>query len=506
MKTDLNRRDFLKLASLLPFAYHAPATTPPDDETLPNILLIVFDAFSNRNTPLAGYPRNTIPFLSKLSERATVYHNHFASSNFTTPGTASLLTGTYPWTHRAMKPRNPALETFTDKNIFALLDNYHRISYTHNPLVSVFLNQFHQHLDQLKPREELAFGLNKGILDTFTNDQDIALLSWLRNFDVSEGGTAYSLILRFLYDYIGRSQSVNFPRGVPHIEGQINFYLEESIDWTLSALKESPRPFFGYFHYFPPHDPYNTRSDFVDAFKDTPVPYLDKSTQFARFFNSNHTQTPQMLDNARRYYDEFILYADHEFNRLYTGLEQSGILENTWVIVTSDHGELFERKKKEHMLPLLYMPLVNIPLMVFAPGQTKRQDITTATSAADILPSLLHVTGKTTPNWVEGQLLPQFTSGTASRSRSIFALDGREIENTEQLTRYTASIVKGDYKLNYYHNYEKMQDLDLHYEMFNYVQDPEETTDLAVTHPDTAAELLEELQQKVDQADKPYKK
>ncbi|HKJ26274.1 MAG TPA: sulfatase-like hydrolase/transferase, partial [Anaerolineales bacterium] len=494
MKKGLNRRDFLKLTSLLPFAYYAPPSTPPaDDHSLPNILVFVFDAFSGRNTPFAGYPRNTLPLTEKLAERATVYHNHFAGSNFTTPGTGTLLTGTYPWTHRAFKPGNSVIKDFQNKNLFGLLDNYHRISYTHNPLVSAIQEKFQDDIDLLKPRQELAFGLNKGILDLFPNDQEVALLSWLRNFNIQDSGTTYSLILRFLYQYLGQKQSEDFPRGIPYMENNINFYLEDAIDWTLSTLKEAPTPFLGYFHYYPPHDPYHTRADFIDSFKDVPVPKLKKSDKFARFFRDNRTKTTEELEILRRYYDEFIRYADYEFSRLYNGLEQNGLLENTWVIFTSDHGELFERAKTGHMIRLLYMPLVHIPLLVFAPGQQERRDIFTATSATDILPSILHLTGKPIPEWIEGQMLPQFSSTTADPNRSIFTLDGRGTKFGYPLDQYTGTIQKGNFKLNYYHNYDWITDINRHYELFNYVEDPEELEDLSNTHPDIATELLDEL-------------
>ncbi|MBK9781637.1 MAG: sulfatase-like hydrolase/transferase [Anaerolineales bacterium] len=68
-----------------------------------NVLIIVFDAMSAYNLSLYGYDRETTPNLARLSKRATVFHNHFAGGNFTTPGTASILTGSLPWTHRAIR-------------------------------------------------------------------------------------------------------------------------------------------------------------------------------------------------------------------------------------------------------------------------------------------------------------------------------------------------------------------------------------------------------------------
>ena len=71
------------------------------DNTFPNIIVILFDAMSARNLSLYGYPRETTPFLDKFAARSTVYHRHYSGGNFTTPGTASMLTGMFQWKHRA---------------------------------------------------------------------------------------------------------------------------------------------------------------------------------------------------------------------------------------------------------------------------------------------------------------------------------------------------------------------------------------------------------------------
>ncbi len=509
MKSTLNRRDFLKLASLLPFSRFVPPATRSPAGTKPNILVIVFDAFSARNTPFTGYPRNTLPLTEKLADRATVYHNHYAAGNFTTPGTASLLTGTYPWTHRAMRQSNRTIDRFIDQNLFSLFDDYYRFSYTHNPLASILLEEFSPHLDELKPRNELAFGLNKWILDVFGNDVDTAMLSWLRTMDTSLDGISHSLFLRLLYQNIAQDRASEFPRGVPEIEHEVNFTLEDAVDWTLSAVDQAGSPFLGYLHFYPPHDPYHTRADFVNAFRSEPYPILKKSTRFADYFGSVYVSQPlqsdYQLETKRQYYDEFILYVDYEFNRLYHALDQAGVLDNTWLILTSDHGELFERQKTGHMLELLYLPLVQIPLMVFAPGQRTRQDVYLPTSATDVLPSLLSVAGKPVPPWCEGEALPQIKSSESASQRSIFSLDARNIENMEPLTRYTAMIVKEHYKLQYYHGYPEMQGVDYPYELYDLKNDPEEMSDLAVSHNSTAQELLAEVKRKIDQVDAPYR-
>ena len=122
-----SRRDFLKLASLASLSM-LNLSVPHLEESQqmiaqpqpPNILILVFDALSAHNMSLYGYPRQTTPNLERLAQKATVFHRHYSAGNFTSPGTASLLTGVYPWTHRALSTRSQALERFSDENILFL--------------------------------------------------------------------------------------------------------------------------------------------------------------------------------------------------------------------------------------------------------------------------------------------------------------------------------------------------------------------------------------------------
>lgn len=505
MKHKLSRRDFLKFSGLLPLALTAPPNTRPQTSSLPNIIIIVFDAFSARNTPFTGYPRNTMPFTSKLVERGTVYHNHFAGGNFTSSGTASLLTGTYPWTNRSFKMLGEVADSFVDRNLFALFDQYYRLSYTHNPLATVHLKQFFEHIDTLKKLEELTFGKNTWLFKIFANDDDIASVSWLQMTDRATDGIANSLLLSTFYELFGIPHHNSFPRGLPDLEKGVYLLLEDAIDWTVSALRDAPQPFLGYFHYLPPHDPYHTRIDFMGTFKDDGYYPPRKDHGFARFFNTHHYYPPEMLDELRVWYDEFILYVDSEFNRLFTELERSGILDNTWVIVTSDHGELLERGKIEHNIPVLYLPLVQVPLLIFAPGQKTREDVTTPTSAVDIIPTILRLTGQKIPTWCEGEVLPPYRQTPINPQRSIFALEAQRSELTGPLDPYTAMIVKGDYKLTFYRGYEELEGNQNRFDLYDLVKDPDELDDLKDSHRETAEELLAELQSVIEIANRLYR-
>jgi glucan phosphoethanolaminetransferase (alkaline phosphatase superfamily) len=97
MASAIPRRDFLKLAGLLPLSLAAPrwAHGLVGANAQPNVIFLLFDALSACDLSLYGYARNTMPNLARWAERAIVYHNHYAAGNFTSSGTASLLTGTH---------------------------------------------------------------------------------------------------------------------------------------------------------------------------------------------------------------------------------------------------------------------------------------------------------------------------------------------------------------------------------------------------------------------------
>ena len=135
-----SRRDLLKLSLTLPaFAVLSKLIPHPDslevsqDEILPNVIIIVIDTMSAENLSLYGYPRNTSPNLERFAERATVYHTHQSGGNFTVPGTASLLTGTYPWTHRAINHAGLVARELTERNIFNILPkSYRKLGFSQN--------------------------------------------------------------------------------------------------------------------------------------------------------------------------------------------------------------------------------------------------------------------------------------------------------------------------------------------------------------------------------------
>ncbi len=506
MKRYINRREFLKLAGAVPLGYATSRLAKPFANALQgnkqNIVIIVFDALSAYDISIHGYERETTPNIKRLSSRAIRFHDHFAGGNYTTPGTASLLTGVLPWTHRAINLNAKVVEPFAARNIFSAFPNHHRIAYTHNGFANSLLNQFARDIDELIPRESLFLESYDALISSvFRNDEDIASISWIRNMKVNDEGFAYSLFLSHLYETLQAKRIEDlrprFPRGIP-ATSQVNPYvLETAIDAVRNRLVDIPQPFLGYFHFMPPHHPYRTTVEFVDTFKEDGYPFIEKPPEIlARKIISQPS-----LERMRTEYDEFILYCDREFGRLYDSLETSGALDDTWLVLTSDHGEMFERGIFGHGSKVLYEPVIRIPLLIFEPGRTEGVDVYEPTSAVDVLPTLAQVTGQKPPAWSEGRVLPPFMPD--SPSSSVFAVQAIDSDPTKPLTQGSVSLVRENYKLHYYFGYDENNREDI-VRLFDIESDPEELTDLSQTKKGTADELLNEVKMNLTEVNERY--
>jgi len=517
MSRSLSKRDFLKLLALLPPSMYLSSFFEGPDKLLQrpdakNVIVIVFDTLSAKNISLHGYPRETMPNLARIADKGTVYHNHYAGGNWTTPGTASLLTGTYPWTHRAFTDEvRTVIKERERNNIFNLFEGYYRIGYSHNSNLYKFFDQFSLDLDHIEERRELFVKNNLSLDGLFPRDDDIAPISWDRMVNEGEKKYTYSLFFAPFYElynqYIVDSLQDKFPRGVPHSGEDDYFLLEDGINWLLSKVSTIQQPFLGYFHYLPPHRPYNTRKEFVDVFsRDGIEHYIEKPRLLPFGGDIDKPQDFKYQASERQLYDEFILYADSELGRLYESLEKSGVLKDTWFVFTSDHGEMFERGVFGHRTPVLYQPVIQIPLVILEPGQNERRDVYTSTSAVDVLPTLMKITGQEIPDWTEGEVLPPFSDAAPRADRSIYALEATESKTMEPLNPASVMLVKGKYKLTYYFGYPQLKKMGPIFELYDLESDPDELYNIFDPNSEVSRDLQNELLEKLREVDKPYLK
>jgi arylsulfatase A-like enzyme len=176
------------------------------------------------------------------------------------------------------------------------------------------------------------------------------------------------------------------------------------------------------------------------------------------------------------------------------------MLQNSYVIVTSDHGELFERGEWGHASALMYAPVTHIPLLISAPGQQSRADFSSLTCNIDLLPTLLQIANQEIPGWVEGRLLPGF-GGNKDASRSIFPMMAKDNAAFRPLEHASFSIIKGPYEMFFFTGYPDHPDT---FELYNLQEDPNELQDLFGKDINTASQMKDELLEAVNAANRNY--
>ncbi|MBN2044104.1 MAG: sulfatase-like hydrolase/transferase [Anaerolineales bacterium] len=506
---NLSRRDFLKLAALASFSSIVPIQMIRQSQK-PNIIMVVFDAWSAKNIGFLGYPRQTMPKLAKLADKAIVYHNHYAAGPWTIPGTSSLLTGTYPWTHHCISQEVVQLVN-PKNNLFRLMKDagYASVAATHNMYADMILSQSDHWLARHPHFTEMFLPTRFPFTRLFRKDievtglaQRMAMWNTDRRYHSSIFlGEFFKQIIQVNLDQINQTYKDQFPRGVPQIPVlDMPFLLEDGIDHLLKTSTSFAQPQLSYYHYYPPHKPYLTRAEFYNVFSDDGITFPEKPRS-----HITEEQTYEQESLFRQHYDETLLYVDSEFNRLYQDLKNSGQLENTWLILTSDHGELFERGNIGHEIPMGYEALVKVPLLIFPPGQQTRVDIYTTTSAVDVLPTLLDLAGQPIPQWVEGISLPPFSEVDNTTDRAVYSVHGWLSDAKSRFSQGVVTMVKNGMKLIFTFRDDRLSGSDHVLELYDLAADPEELDNLYTKSHPAAQQMLAEMQAEIDRADQPFR-
>jgi arylsulfatase A-like enzyme len=445
-----------------------------------------------------------MPNLEIFAEKATVYHNHYSTGSYTVPGTASILTGMHPWSHRAFQLGAGLASRHAGHTVFSALSSTHSsLAYSQNKFADLILHQAAADLDE--HANYWAFNVQNTNMygASFFKKQPRTAFASIEDNLVQKGkGFDSSLFfgpllrLHTLYDRLQNTEQYGneYPRGLP--DATELFLLPDVVDGAINLLQGTQQPTVTYFHFYPPHEPYRPTTEFFNTFADgwkapdKPIHDL-----------SDKKYEPEKLRLERQYYDEFIACWDQEVARLFQYLKDSGLMENSYIIVTSDHGELFERGELGHWTPTIFDPVIHVPLIISRPGQTDREDVHTLTSSVDLLPTIAHLTGNPIPAWAEGKLLPTL-GGEADEGRSIFSMDAKSNSSFGPLVNYSMSLTRDGHRLVYYSypkdNYKK-------YEFYDLEADREELLDLYPSGPSLAVEMQDELLQKVAEVNKSFR-
>ena len=287
--------------------------------------------------------------------------------------------------------------------------------------------------------------------------------------------------------------------------------LEVEVGRALDKLNRVPgRPFFMFFHTYEIHDPFHERSPYSDRCYEGPADDPTRDLIFGALprprSEAEHLQLMfdlvkwpkgEPIDSAVRVerdqidlvnclYDSAITYADAQVDGILNHLDRRGILDDTLVVITSDHGEsLGEKGLYKHAY--LYENNLMVPLIFLFPrnlhgGTVVDQQVATV----DIVPTILDTLGIEAPAGIDGEtLLPLLENDDAHRHRpeawSYAAYENRGVS------------IRIDDQTKFIFNNTAPSDAHGVEELFELISDPGEVHNLAGADPETSARLRDRL-------------
>ncbi len=198
------------------------------------------------------------------------------------------------------------------------------------------------------------------------------------------------------------------------------------MDWL--GRRPADRPFFLFLNYYDAHSPFIPPEEATRRFGLSSLSHRDQVEILKCAQNLDLVQpAPSDAERVRLQrkatdllvdgYDSSIAYLDEQLGHLFHELNERGLLENTLVIVTSDHGEHFlERGFAGHGMSL-YRREIHVPLLIFPPkGAPDRRIVPEPVSLRDLPATIVEMLGLGEKSPFPGRSLSRFfrpESGTA---------------------------------------------------------------------------------------------
>jgi arylsulfatase len=170
----------------------------------------------------------------------------------------------------------------------------------------------------------------------------------------------------------------------------------------LENRSRKERPFFLWVHYLDPHGPLVPPAEYIplnDPYRDDALAILEDNP------GDMSSYSIDLKEGVRTLYAAEVRYVDEAVGEIWSTLEETGLKDNTILIVTSDHGEeLYERGKYNHG-HTMYPELTRIPLVVYSPEPLAPDRVEKPVSLIDLAPTILDGAGIPIPETMEGESL-----------------------------------------------------------------------------------------------------
>jgi len=239
---------------------------------------------------------------------------------------------------------------------------------------------------------------------------------------------------------------------------------EPALAWIDAHADEG---FVAYLHYLEPHEPYLPPEPFLSRFAgDSPRTQLGQTKRLRQL--ARRTPQPLMVDAVRDLYDGNLAYVDSHVGALMDSLRTRGVLDDTIVVLVSDHGEAFWEHGRRGHGHAPYEELIRVPLIVHLPTvpELAGTRIAEPVEFVDLMPTLMDLMGVPLEthelagrSWVDVMI-----AGLGDPERTIHARSNRTKNPVYALRR-------GGWKW-------LMHSVDGREELYDLATDPGETLDL----------------------------
>ncbi len=391
----------------------------------PNVILISLDTLRADHVGCYGYPRPTTPAIDAVASDGTVFERAVATSPWTLPSHASMVTGLQPRHHGARSQ-----ETGLPGSIPTLATTLAGLGYQTMAIVN---NTF------LTPK----FGLTRGF-DAF------------RHFPEAFEG-----------------------RRVRSAKAQVDL----AIEWIGKVREDS---FFLFLHNYDIHSDYDPSPQFAARFTH---PYSGTMTGSTRdLLRVRRGEIDLTEDDVRHVvdlYDAGICEVDRELGRFLDYLRDLGILDQTILIITADHGEEFLEHGGVLHGRTMHRELLDVPLIMRGPGVAEGRRVRELVQVSDIFPTVVAMLSLEPEHATDGESL--VNTWTADRGDGPGRRAYAEADHNREIGNDTLEMVQTDrFKLVFERPTHTVY-------LYDCRADPGEQVDVASQHPEVAEDLLGNL-------------
>jgi arylsulfatase A-like enzyme len=362
-----------------------------------NVLLIVMDTVRAANLGFYGYHRETTPELTRWAKRGVRFDFAQAPAPWTFPSHCSVFTGRWP--HEIDSHRHLVLDTpSTTLAEFLAGHGYQTAGFAANTSYCSYES-----------------GLNRG----FAHYEDYPLSFWTVLASTAPGRW---IAMNVLMNLVHRDDF--YPRKWLQFQSRDAEEIGRAFRGWLDG-RRTDKPFFAFLNYIDAHEPFLTPRGSSATFGVQPESRSDHEMLLNYWYIDKTSLSPRDVAMNRDGYDRCITYLDHQLGALLADFERRGLMRDTTVIITSDHGEEFgEHQVFNHGFGL-YLGATHVPLLIISPVAARGKTVLEPVSLCDIPATVVDLLGLSAGSPFPGKSLAVHWRGepgnVAAVSRPAFA-------------------------------------------------------------------------------------